>query len=292
LTPTRRLRPAQPLNLLSLRDRGQQVVPATRDEKILARDLTCPRDILGYPTSVPISEEISQQIMRDIVKVRKVGETLVVTLTQSILSEVDLVEGDRVVIEPVPPKRIIITKEEKTVVNTQRACLEIDVLEQKKRAMESEIEFVIAQNNLNIPVEPAMDQSDIVELRLKQLVWDRDKIDVQLAEKKLEMFDLQGTSTETAAKLTVTGEVIRAIGKDLGLRVDEADVMRQFWADHKIGTKLDWFDAGAPVISIGRKQDISRCKPGDRATITLVVEDRKEGKRGTRTVSFDILPTA
>lgn len=236
--------------------------------------------------------EISQQIMRDIVKVRKVGETLVVTLTQAILSEVDLQEGDRVVIEPVPPKRIIITKEEKTMVNTQRATLEIDVLEQKKRAMESEMEFVIAQNNLNIPMEPGMGESDLVELRLKQLQWERDKVDAQLAEKRLELFELQGTSADTAAKITVTGEVIPAIGKDLGLRVEQAEEMRQFWADQGIGTKLDWFDNGPPVVSIGRKQDISRCKPGDRATITLVVEDRKDGKRGTRTIAFDILPKA
>src|SRR4051794_1483150 len=111
--------------------------------------------------------------MRDVVKVRKVGETLVVTLTQAVLSDIDLAEGDRVVIEPVPPKRLIITKEEKAVVNTERTSLEIDILEQRKRAVVSEMEFVMAQNNLNIPVEPGMDQSDVVELRLKQLQWDR-----------------------------------------------------------------------------------------------------------------------
>ena len=254
------------------------------------RGLIHGRDILGYPRSDQLTLEISQQIMRDIVKVRKVGETLVVTLTQAILSEVDLVEGDRVVIEPVPPKRIIITKEEKTMVNTQRASLEIDVLEHKKRAMESEIEFVVAQNNLNIHMEPGMGESDLVELRLKQLQWERDKVDAQLAEKRLEIFELQGTSIESVPRITVTGEIIPAIGRDLGLRVDQAEEMRQFWEAQKIGTKLDWFDSGAPVVTIGRKQDISRCKPGDRATITLIVEDRKDGNRGTRTVSFDILP--
>jgi len=228
--------------------------------------------------------------MRDIVKVRKVGKTLVVTLTQAVLSEVDLVEGDRVVIEPVPPKRIIITKEGKAVINTQRANLEMDILEQKKHALESEMEFVVAQENLNIPIEPAMGESDLVELRLKQLVWDRDKIDVQLAEKRLEMFELQGASTEEPPKLTVTGEVIPTIGKDLGIRVEDIEEIREFWTDQQIGTKLDWFGEGAPVVSIGRKQDIAKCRPGDRASLTFVVEERKDGKRGIRTIAFDVQP--
>jgi hypothetical protein len=228
--------------------------------------------------------------MRDIVKVRKVGETLVVTLTQTVLSEVDLAEGDRVVIEPVPPKRIIITKVGQAVINTQRASLEMDILEQKKHALESEMKFVVAQNNLNLPVEPAMGETDLVELRLKQLQWDRDKIDVQLAEKRLEMFELQGSSTEEPPKLTVTGQVILTIGKDLGLRVEEIEEIRQFWTDQQIGTKLDWFGEGPPVISIGRKQDIARCRPGGRVRLTFVVEDRKDGKRGIRTIAFDVHP--
>jgi antitoxin component of MazEF toxin-antitoxin module len=130
--------------------------------------------------------------MRDIVKVRKVGETLVVTLTQTILAEVQLTEGDRVLLEPVAPRRIILTKEEKAVSNTHRTQLEIDVLEQRQRALDSEIEFVIAQNNLNMPIEGGMGESDVVELRLKQLTWEREKIAVQLSEKRLELFDLQG----------------------------------------------------------------------------------------------------
>jgi hypothetical protein len=126
--------------------------------------------------------------------------------------------------------------------------------------------------------------------RLKQLQWERDKIDVQLAEKRLEMFELQGASTEEPPKLTVNGEVILTIGKDLGLRVEEIEEIRQFWTDQQIGTKLDWFGEEPPVISIGRKQDIARCRPGDRASLTFVVQDRKDGKRGIKTVAFDVQP--
>src|SRR5437667_12205372 len=52
-------------------------------------------------------------LMREILKVRKVGGTLVVTLTQAIIEEVQVGEGDRVLIEALPPKRILISKEGK-----------------------------------------------------------------------------------------------------------------------------------------------------------------------------------
>jgi hypothetical protein len=91
-------------------------------------------------------------------------------------------------------------------------------------------------------------------------------------------------------QLTVHGEVIRAIGQDLGLRVHDAEEIRAFWRAHQIDTKLDWFDSGTPVVSLGRKKDIESCKPGDWASLTFVVEDRANGKRGTRTIDFKIQP--
>lgn len=48
----------------------------------------------------------------------------------------------------------------------------------------------LTQNNLNMPCEPGMEDSGIVELRLRQLEYDRDQVAVELARKELEMFDL------------------------------------------------------------------------------------------------------
>ena len=234
--------------------------------------------------------------MRDIVKVRKVGETLVVTLTQTVLADVDLKEGDRVVIEPVPPRRVILTKETKSMSNTHRAALEIALLERKRDALESEMNFVGAQRSLHMPIEPGMGDLDVADLRLKNICWDRDKVEVQLAEKRLEMFELEGAAQPSEVpvgsddELTVSGEVIGTIGQDLGLRVDDAEVVRTFWLTRRLDTKLNWLDGGAPVVSIGRAEDIAKCRPGDRASLTLVVEQRKGGKRGTKTVRFEIEP--
>jgi antitoxin component of MazEF toxin-antitoxin module len=129
---------------------------------------------------------------RDIVKVRKVGQTLVVTLTQDILNEVQLKEGDRVLLEPVPPRRIIISKEEKNMPTTHRIELELELLMNKKVAITSEMEFLISQHNLNMPVEAGAGDDHVVELTLKQLKRDRDRLEVEISEKKLSLFDAQG----------------------------------------------------------------------------------------------------
>ena len=90
------------------------------------------------------------------------------------------------------------------------------------------------------------------------------------------------------SQLTVYGEVIRALGKDIGIRIENEDEAHTFWHVHKIDTKLDWFGPGAPVFSIGRKVDIACCRVGDRVSMTVEVVDRN-GKRGTKTVDFEIL---
>jgi hypothetical protein len=71
-------------------------------------------------------------------------------------------------------------------------ALELKVLESKKAAFESEMAFVIAQNNYHIPLEVGMESSDFTDVRLKQLVYERDKVDSEIAQKQLELFDLQG----------------------------------------------------------------------------------------------------
>ena len=50
--------------------------------------------------------------MRDIVKVRKVGETIVITLTQEILSQFVVKQGDRLMVEVQTPASIVVTKED------------------------------------------------------------------------------------------------------------------------------------------------------------------------------------
>ena len=131
--------------------------------------------------------------MRAIVKIRRVSQSLVVTLTQSLVGEVGLQEGDRVLIEAAPPRRIIISKEEKSVPNTRRVELELEVLEGRKAALEADVSFKVKQHNLSMPVqEDVVDDGDIMELTFARLNYELAKLNAEIAKKRLGLFELQG----------------------------------------------------------------------------------------------------
>jgi antitoxin component of MazEF toxin-antitoxin module len=104
---------------------------------------------------IAVCEHMS--MAREIVKVRRVAGSMVVTLPQPILDEVQIAEGDKVLLESFPPDRIFIIKEHKKMPSTRRAELELEVLESRKNLLESEI-AVVTQNNRNMPGEPGQER--------------------------------------------------------------------------------------------------------------------------------------
>ena len=124
---------------------------------------------------------------RDVVKVRKVGETLVITLTQTILGAVQIGEGDRLILEAVPPRRVIVTKEVEPMPSTQRLELELTALEARKYAFEQQAAFVVKQHNYSMPVEEGMDDPSIVDLSIAQLNRDIAQAGGEIAQKRLEL---------------------------------------------------------------------------------------------------------
>jgi antitoxin component of MazEF toxin-antitoxin module len=130
---------------------------------------------------------------REILKVRKVGGTLVVTLTQSILEQVRVEEGERILVEALPPRRILISKESKDTNNTRRLELEIDAMEARIKAIDSDIAYKRYQNNSGMACDPGMGDDSIAKLAFHQLTAQRDEIAADLAQKRFELFDLQGS---------------------------------------------------------------------------------------------------
>jgi antitoxin component of MazEF toxin-antitoxin module len=74
--------------------------------------------------------------MREIVKVRTVAGSVVVSLPQSVLDPVGIKSGDRVVVEAAPPRRLIISKEGETMTSSQRMELEATLVRQSLRNLE------------------------------------------------------------------------------------------------------------------------------------------------------------
>jgi antitoxin component of MazEF toxin-antitoxin module len=142
--------------------------------------------------------------MRELVKIREVAGSVVVTLPQSILDPLGLKAGDRVLLEASPPRRIIITKEGATMPSTARLELEIELLEKRKRALESDLRYKGRQYNANMPSDEGMSDPDVAVLVLSGLERDRDRMDVDITEKKLELYDLQGGETGDMADSRTT----------------------------------------------------------------------------------------
>lgn len=130
--------------------------------------------------------------MRELVKVRNVAGSLVVSLPQSVLGPVGIQAGDRVVVEAAPPRRLIITKEGETMTSAQRLELEIDLLEKRKKALASDLKFKERQYNDSMPCDAGMEDNDVAILIMYGLVRDLDQLDVEVAEKRLELYDIQG----------------------------------------------------------------------------------------------------
>ena len=134
--------------------------------------------------------------MREIVKIRKVAGSIVTSLPASVLDPVGLKPGDRVIVEAAPPRRLILTKEGQTMTSTQRVELEIELLEKKRQALDSDLRYKARQHNDSMPTEEGMDDGDVAMLVLAGLERDRDRLDVEVAEKKLELYDLAGATLE------------------------------------------------------------------------------------------------
>jgi antitoxin component of MazEF toxin-antitoxin module len=131
--------------------------------------------------------------MKEFVKVRTVAGSVVVSLPQSVLAPVGIKAGDRVVVEAAPPRRLIITKEGETMTSTQRLELEIDLLEKKKKALASDLRYKERQYNSCMPCEEGMADNEIAILIMSSLVRDQDQVDVEIAEKRLELYEIQGS---------------------------------------------------------------------------------------------------
>jgi len=128
---------------------------------------------------------------RDIVKARRSGESLVVTLTQEVLAGIEIAEGDRLMLETAGNRRIIITKEDAVQTTTTRSLeLEIDALEKERDALAAESKLSAVKWNRGF-TGPGFDE-DIMEATMAE--WNRDiaRKEADIARKRIELFELEG----------------------------------------------------------------------------------------------------
>lgn len=130
--------------------------------------------------------------MRELLKIREVAGSTVVTLPKPVLDLIGLRPGDRVLVEATPPRRIMLTKEGATMQSTARLELEIDLLEKRRQALESDLAYKRRQHEKSMPCDDGMSDPDVALLLMSSLTRDRDCLNSEIAQKKLEMYDLLG----------------------------------------------------------------------------------------------------
>lgn len=59
-------------------------------------------------------------------------------------------------------------------------------------AIDSDLEYKLRQHNSSMPTEPEMTDDAVALLVLSELARDRDRLAVEIAEKKMELYDLRG----------------------------------------------------------------------------------------------------
>jgi len=118
---------------------------------------------------------------------------MVISIPQSILSEIEIAEGDRVLIEALSASRLVITKEMQTMPNAQRAELELAVLEAKKTALQLDSESKVWQHNNSMELDLRLMDGDVFALTMMERNRELADLDVEIAQKRLEIFELQGT---------------------------------------------------------------------------------------------------
>jgi antitoxin component of MazEF toxin-antitoxin module len=131
-------------------------------------------------------------VARDIVKLRRVAGSMVISIPHSILSEIQISEGDRVLIEASSPHRLVITKEMDHMPIAQRAELELAVLEARKAALGLDSESKVWQHNNSMELDLRLTDGDVFTLTMMERNRELAEIDVEIAKKRLEIFELQG----------------------------------------------------------------------------------------------------
>ena len=131
--------------------------------------------------------------MRDRVKVRKVGGSLIITLTKSVAEEMDVSEGDSLMMETLNNQRIMLIKEADDMPATQTVELELEVLERRKAAIEAETALAIHEYSNSMPtVHPYIGDETIMESTMRQWRWEIAKLDTSIAKKRLQLFEIGG----------------------------------------------------------------------------------------------------
>ena len=131
---------------------------------------------------------------QDQVKARKVGDSIVITLSKPILEEAAIEEGEMLVLETVASGRVTVRKASDEVWPIREADIELAVLNRRLDALNAEIKTAVWGINNSAPTEdfPWVGDQMVVDGVMCDYNWKRAKIQLEIAEKRLDIYKLGG----------------------------------------------------------------------------------------------------
>ncbi len=139
---------------------------------------------------------MTRQMIQITVKARKVGDSIVMTLPRSVLDATGISDGDPLLLQAGESRFLSVRKENDKVVKLEEATMELEVLQRKLRVLEAETEIAVNEHNNSMPTfHPGIEDPTMMEAYMKDLHFKRSKVQLEIAEKELEIYRMGGGST-------------------------------------------------------------------------------------------------
>jgi hypothetical protein len=133
-------------------------------------------------------------VARDEVKARKVGDSIVITLSRPILDEATIGEGEMLLLETTGNGRVTVSKASDGVSAIREAEMQLGVLDKRLDALNAEIDAAHWGISNSAPTEhfPWVDDTMVTDGVMRDYRWKRAMIELEIAEKRLEIYKLGG----------------------------------------------------------------------------------------------------
>ena len=130
------------------------------------------------------------------VKARRVGDSTVMTLPRTVLEATGINDGDSLLLQAGESGFLSVRKESDKVAKSEEATMELAVLQRKLGVLEAETELAMTEHNNSMPtLHPGIDDPTMMEGYTKELQFKRSKVQLEIAEKELEIYRMGGGNT-------------------------------------------------------------------------------------------------
>ena len=131
------------------------------------------------------------------VKARKVGDSIVMTLPRSVLDATGFSDGDSLLLQAGESRFLSVRKENDKVAKLEEATMELEVLQRKLGVLEAETELATNEHNNSMPtLHPGVEDATMMEAYMKEFQFKRSKVQLEIAEKELEIYRMGGGTPE------------------------------------------------------------------------------------------------